>query len=100
MRDVTIDEVFTWREELGAKAQEAFGGWLVDASPQTFADLKARCDQKDREIDPFFRRGYGEDGVIPAPTQLNAIRLHMVRAGDVPDGILRGCSCGNRGVKP
>jgi hypothetical protein len=90
-RDVPIDEVFTWREEFGLKAKEAFGGWRVDCSPQTYCDLKQRCDRLDRELDPFFER-------VPRPeVPMNGITVHMVRVGEVPDGVLRGCQCGQRG---
>ncbi len=86
MRDVTIDEVFTWCEEFGAKAKEAFGGWRVDVSPQTYSDLKQRCDRLEREADPFFAN------VSPVP--LNGIQVHMVKSGEVPYGVLRACGCG------
>jgi hypothetical protein len=92
VRDVTIDEVFTWREEFGIKAKEAFGGWQVDVSPQTYSDLKDRCDQLDREADPFFEH-------IPSlsPVPLNGINVHMVKIGEVPDGVLRACACKRAG---
>jgi len=91
-RDVPIDEVFTWREEFGLKAKEAFGGWRVDCSPQTYGELRDRCDRLDRELDPFFERAE-----IPRPeVPLNEIVVHMVKAGEVPDGVLRGCQCGRR----
>ena len=89
MRDVTIDEVFTWREDFGVKAREAFGGQRVDVSPQTFSDLKVRCDRLDREFDPFFERLRSL-----APIPMNGITIHTVRQGEVPDGLLRGCTCG------
>lgn len=88
MRDVTIDEVFTWREEFGLKAKEAFGGWRVDVSPQTYLDLKQRCDRLEREADPFFEN---VRSLMPVP--LNGIQVHMVKAGEVPDGVLRACGC-------
>ena len=95
MRDVSVDEVFTWREDFGAKAKEAFGGWHVDVSPQTFSDLKDRCDRVGREADPFFERTHSAGSFIPGPIPLNSIRLHMVKSGEVPDGVLRGCTCGS-----
>ena len=92
MRDVTIDEVFTWREEFGLKAKEAFGGWRVDVSPQTYSELKLRCDRVEREQDPFFEHINSVYlGLMPVP--LNGISIHMVKPGDVPDGVLRGCAC-------
>jgi hypothetical protein len=94
MRDVTIDEVFTWREEFGCKAKEAFGGWWADVSPQTFLDLKDRCYQLDREQDPFFERM----NPLTSPVPWNGVRIHMVRVGEVPDGVLRGCACGRAAV--
>jgi hypothetical protein len=95
MRDVSIEEVFTWREEFGVKAKEAFGGWRVDVSPQTYSELKQRCDRLDREADPFFEH---IRSLMPVP--LNGITVHVVKTGDVPDGVLRACGCGketNRG---
>ena len=91
IRDVGIDEVFTWREEFGIKAKEAFGGWKVDVSPQTYSDLKQRCDRLDREVDPFF-----ECIRSLTPVPLNRIVVHMVKPGEVPDGVLRGCMCGKQ----
>jgi hypothetical protein len=87
MRDVSIEEVFTWRDEFGVKAKEAFGGWNVGVSPQTYSDLKQRCDRLDREVDPFFEHVLS---LLPVP--LNGIRIHMVKTGEVPDGMLRGCA--------
>ena len=89
MRDVPIDEIFTWREEFGLKAKEAFGGWRADVSPQTYSDLKLRCDRLEREVDPFF-----EHARSLAPVPLNGIVVHVVKPGEVPDGVLRGCTCG------
>lgn len=89
MRDVSIDEVFTWRDEFGAKAKEAFGGWFADVSPQTYSDLKQRCDRMDMEADPFFEH---IRSLMPVP--LNGITVHMVKTGEVPDGVLCACGCG------
>jgi hypothetical protein len=89
MRDVSIEEVFTWRDEFGVKAKEAFGGWRVDVSPQTYSDLKQRCDRLDREADPFFEH---IRSLTPVP--LNGITVHMVKTGEVPDGVFRACGCG------
>ena len=83
MRDVSIDEVFTWREDFDHKAEEAFGGRLVEVSPHTFSDLKDHCDRLDREADPFFEN---LGGVVP----LNGIRIFVAKEGKVPDGVLRG----------
>ena len=58
MRDVTIDEVFTWREEFGVKAKEAFESQYVDVSPQTYSDLKQRCDRLEREVDRRISEAY------------------------------------------
>lgn len=91
MRDVSIDEVFTWREEFSVKAKEAFGGWRVDVSPQTYGELKRRCDQLEREVDPFFEHARN---LLPEQIPLNGIRIHMVKPGEVPDGMLRACGCG------
>lgn len=92
MRDVPIDEMFTWREEFGAKAKEAFGGWRVDVSPQTYSELKQRCDRLERGVDPFFEHPRSIYlGLSPVP--LNGIRIHMIKSGEVPDGVLRACGC-------
>jgi hypothetical protein len=90
MRDVSINEVFTWRDEFGLKAKEAFGGWRVDVSPQTYSELKQRCD---RWFD-------SQNTLSLMPVPLNEITVHMVKTGEVPDGVLRACGCGkevNRG---
>jgi hypothetical protein len=83
-RMVSIDEFFTWREDLGWKAKEAFGGWECDVSPRTFADLKVRSDVIEREADPFFERTG-----CPKPVPLNGIRVHV--GSSVPDGFLAPC---------
>jgi hypothetical protein len=90
MRDVPIDEVFTWKEEFGSKAKEAFGSDQVDVSPRTYSDLKQRCDMIEREIDPFFEHCRS---LLPYEAPLNGIMIHMVRVGEVPDGVLRACQC-------
>lgn len=92
LRDVSIDEVFTWREEFGQKAREAFGGPNCDVSPRTYSDLKSRCDRLEREVDPFFERG----NLSSAPVPLGGIKIHMVKQGEVPDGVLRACACGKK----
>ena len=83
-RMVSIDEFFTWREDLGWKAKEAFGGWRCEVSQRTFADLKVRSDVLEREADPFFERM----GVHP-PVPLNGIQVRVNSA--VPDGFLASC---------
>lgn len=87
IRDVSIDEVFTWKEDLIPKAREAFGGLKCDVSPQTYSDLKVRCDKLDRGADPFFEH-------VRNLVSVNGITIHMVKQGEVPDGVLRGCTCG------
>ena len=86
MRDVTIDEVFTWHEEFGQKAREAFGGSYCDVNPQTYSELKQRCDRLERAADPFFER-------LSPPVPLNGVHIHCVTDRMIPDGILRGCQC-------
>jgi hypothetical protein len=91
-RDVSLDEVFTWKENFFIRAQEAFGGPICDVSPQTYSDLKVRCDKLDREIDPFFEH---VRSLQPSPPP-GAVTVHMVKPGEVPDGVLRACTCGTR----
>ena len=88
IRDVPIDEVFTWREDFLDKAREAFGGLTVDVSPQTYGDLKDRCEKIDHEMDPFF-----EHARSLAPPFKPGLMVHMVKPGEVPDGMLRRCGC-------
>ena len=84
MRQVTVDELFAWREDFGLKAREAFGGHHCDVSPQTYADLKIKCDVVERKNDPFF------DLVRPS-VPFNGISVH-IRDG-VPDGVVVACEC-------
>lgn len=86
-RNVSIDEVFTWRGDLGSKAKEAFGGDWCDVSPQTFSDIKERCERIDRE-----NSVYRNFDMSPEP--MNGIYLHMVYG--LPDGVLIPCDCANR----
>jgi len=88
MRDVPLDEVFTWKEDFLDKAWEAFGSLVVDVSPLTYGDLKSRCDKIDRELDPFF-----ENIRSLAVPLSKGLMIHMVKPGEVPDGILRRCAC-------
>ena len=93
MRDVSVDEVFTWKEDFDTRAQEAFGCGTrsrpdVDVSPSTYADLKQRCDRIEREIDPFFERHWA---LLSDAAPMKGIVIHMVRTGEVPDGARR-CS--------
>ena len=88
MRDVPLDEVFTWKEDFLDKAWEAFGSLVVDVSRLTYGDLKSRCDKIDRELDPFF-----ENIRSLAVPLSKGLMIHMVKPGEVPDGILRRCAC-------
>jgi hypothetical protein len=88
MRDVPLDEVFTWKEDFLDKAREAFGALTADASPTTYGDLKQRCEKIDRELDPFF-----ENLRSLAEQFSSGLRIHMVKPGVVPDGVLRRCTC-------
>jgi hypothetical protein len=88
-RDIPLDEVFTWEEDFLDKAQQAFGSLTADVSPLTYGDLKSRCEKIDREIDPFFEHVRSlEEPFDPG------LRIHMVKPGEVPDGMLRACQCG------
>jgi hypothetical protein len=89
MRDVSIDEVFTWGEDFGYKAKEAFGSHHCECSPNTFRDLKLRCDEVERRENPFFE---------PRPVPFNGVQVHVVYSG-IPDGILRSCDCARSEVK-
>ena len=94
-RDIPLDEVFTWKEDFLDKARQAFGALTADASPLTYGDLKSRCDALDRECDPFFER-------VRSPAALFApgLRIHMVKPGIVPDGVLRRCTCKEKEPPP
>lgn len=86
MRDVTIEEVFTWREEFGLKAKEAFGAHHCDASPETCKQLRARCDkiiEGTVAVQPYLSP--------PLVPPLNGMMVHAVDG--IPDGILRACNC-------
>lgn len=83
MRDVTVDEIFEWKDEFGFKAKETFGSHCCDASPKTFSDMKARCDViASREIDILRVRH---------EPPLNGIMIHMVPG--IPDGFIVPCRC-------
>lgn len=81
MRDVTVDEIFTWREEFGLKAKEAFGSHNCYANNKTYADIKSRCDAIEQRNEvwriPF----------IEMPP-MNGVIISI--DDSVPDGILRG----------
>lgn len=82
---VSIDEVLAWGEELGRKAKEVFGGWHVDVSHQTFSDLRARCDLREREELGAARF------LNHLPVPINGIVVHVVEG--LPDGLLFPCHC-------
>ena len=94
-RDIPLDEVFTWKEDFLDKARQAFGSLVADASPLTYGDLKSRCDKIDREIDPFFEHVRS----LEAPFD-PGLRIHMVKPGEVPDGMLRRCTCKEKEPPP
>ena len=73
MRQVTIDELFTWGEDFGLKARSAFGGHHCDCSSQTYADLKLKCDAVERKEDLLFDR-------VRLSPPFNGVSIH-VRAG-------------------
>jgi hypothetical protein len=75
-RAVPIDEVFTWKEDFGKKAKEAFGGHNVDVSPQTFSDLKQRCDLIERDDNPYFERR-----IVQPSVPFNGINVHVSYRG-------------------
>lgn len=84
MRQVSLDELFTWREGFGLKAKEAFGGHYCDVSPQTYADLKLKCDVEETKTNMFF------DPLALWPPR-NGISIH-IRDG-VPEGVVVACGC-------
>lgn len=78
--DVTVDEVFKWRDLTGFMGREVFGRRGAHANAKTYEELKRRCDM-----------------VVPAtdmllPAGINSFSVHV--AEDVPDGFLRPCDCG------
>lgn len=81
MRDVTVDEIFTWREEFGLKAKEAFGSHNCYASMKTYADIKSRCDAIEQ------RNEVWRIPLVEMPP-MNGITITV--DDSVPDGILRG----------
>ena len=84
MRDVSIEEVFTWKEEFGAKAKEAFGSHRCYVSMTTYSDIKERCDVIERRNE-IWRIPLSE---MPP---LNGVTIEVDES--VPDGILRGRQC-------
>lgn len=81
MRDVPIDEVFTWREDFGRKAKEAFGSHRCYANMKTYADLKARCDIIEQHSE-VWRLPLAE---MPP---MNGVTITVDEP--IPDGVLRG----------
>lgn len=81
MRDVTVDEIFTWREDFGLKAKESFGAHRCYANMKTYAEIKSRCDEIERKTQAWM------NPFIETPP-LNGVMIHI--DDSVPDGILRG----------
>ena len=81
MRDVSVDEMFTWKEEFGLKAKEDFGSHLCYVNMATYSDIKERCDviEKRNEV---WRNPLSE---MPP---WNGVTIEV--DDSVPDGVLRG----------
>lgn len=89
MRNVPIDEVFTWQEDFGLKAKEAFGNHACDASPATMSVIRERCDKIERDNEAY--------RFWPMPAPLNGVVIHEVEG--IPDGVVAPCSCTPSGVR-
>jgi hypothetical protein len=84
--DVTVDEVFMWRDHTGYMAKEVFGSHYVHVNAKTYEEIKARCVLQ--KADP--------NSLLAVP--FNGFSIHI--AEDVPDGILRPCDCGEGKHEP
>lgn len=82
LMDVTVDEVFSWRERTGFMGREHFGRRGAHANSKTYEELKRRCDAVEKPSWP----GYSSLGVY-----LNSFNVHIDE--EVPDGILKPCNC-------
>ena len=81
VRDVTIDEMFTWREDMGRQAKEAFGSHVAYANSATYAEVKAKTDVVEKGSNNFTSR----------PQWLPPLNGFTIYIDDsIPDGILRG----------
>lgn len=84
LRDVTVDEVFTWRDDsdgtFALKAKDAFGSNHAYANNRTYAEIKERCDAIELRREDY-RAPFD---VLP----INSFHIHI--EDSVPDGILRG----------
>ena len=81
MRDVTIDELFSWKDSLGWNAKE-FLGSKAAVSEWTFAEMKNRADVDVSRLEQYRNP--------ERPTSLN--RIDVVVVNGIPDGILRPIS--------
>ena len=85
MTDVTVDELFTWRDgpdgTFALKAAKAFGGHHCFCSMKTFSEIKERCDVIERQTQAWM------NPVVMAPL-LNSVNIHV--DDTVPNGIIRG----------
>lgn len=73
MSVVTVDELFSWRDELGKKAFEHFGRrHRAYVSPQTYEDIRERC----------LMRCFCEH----CPPSMNNLELGIIDG--LPDGLL------------
>ena len=84
MRDVTIDELFTWKDDaegsFALKAAKAFGGHNAYVNHKTYGDIRERCDVIERTSNRYLFE--------PPIPQIDSF---YVRIDDsIPDGILRG----------
>jgi hypothetical protein len=78
MRDVTVDEIFTWKDDLALKAKEAFGGHHAYANEQTYGVIRSRCSENPATWPNWLQN------IKP----INSFQIHIDNS--VPDGILRG----------
>jgi hypothetical protein len=82
---VTLNELLSWREDLGRKAYLAFGRAGAHCSEATYTELGKKMD---------FRLPHGAS----LPPSINQVKVH-VKEG-VPDGLLQPCDCGGAEADP
>ena len=85
MRDVTIDELFSWRDgpdgTFAFKAKQAFNGHHCFCSMKTFSEIKERCDVIERNAEAWL------NPFVTLPP-INEVNIHV--DDTVPNGIIRG----------
>ena len=87
MREITVDDLFEWGDDLALKAKQTFGTHALAVSNRTFLIIRERC---------FMREVEAASYLSPPRSHINSVTISVVDG--VPDGIIRGLGRSTEGA--